>query len=175
MPKPFVFPGISLASEMLASPACSCAKGSAQSDRCVCCALLWGLAAVPSANASFLGQCFWKPWELNKHLCCSPVYSQALQITWKANLLHFLQPIYCTVLSPKNTQGYQWNLGMHIAHGSLNVCHYSANNIKNTVQTVNVSIFSLKYFTRNLVHVYLTIFSSIAQNMQNRRYSYDNQ
>lgn len=71
-PKPFVFQG-SLASQLLASPACSSAKA-ARSDRCVCCALLWGLAAVPSANASFLGQCFWKPWELNKHLCCSLVF-----------------------------------------------------------------------------------------------------
>lgn len=34
------------------------------------------------------------------------------------------------VLSPKNTQGCQWSLGMHVAHGSLNVGHYSANNTK---------------------------------------------
>lgn len=161
---------------MLASPACSYAKGSAQSGCCECSALLWGLAAVSSANASFLGQCFWKPWELNKHLCCSLVFSQALQAYTKGWLASFLQPSNFSSVT-KDTRGYQWNLGMHEAPGNLNVCHYSANNIKNIVLTVNVSIFLLKYFTRNIIHIhfFLTIFSSIAQNMQNSRYSCDSQ
>lgn len=75
-----------LTSQTLASPACSYAKGSG------CCALLWGLAAASSANASFLGQCFWKPWELNKHLCCSLAFSQALQAYTEGLLASFLQP-----------------------------------------------------------------------------------
>lgn len=81
------------------------------------------------------------------------------------------------ILSPKNTQGCQWSLGMHVVHRGLNEYHYSANNIKNILQTVNVLIFLLNYLTRNIIHIhlFLTIFSSIAQYMQNSRYSYASQ